>query len=89
MEKEFTKGAEAYVVEKSSYDTLAGGRHSKYGKQRGTVKSSGKKYVTVTGCGAPRKFLTTDKPILVSEKGAAFLVSTEERADKLLERLAE
>ena len=89
VEKEFAKGAAAYMVEKCSDTNQAGSPHSEWHKHRGTVKSSGKKYVTVTGFGAQRRFVASDKPILASEKGCAFLVSTEERADTLVRKLSE
>lgn len=89
MNEEFSKGATAYMMQRQSSVSLNGPVSSSWAKHEVKIKSSGNKFVTVTGCGAPHRFLASDRPVLLSERGGAYLVSTIENADKLLAKLSE
>lgn len=79
MKSDFAKGDTVYVVEQ----TAAG-----WNVKQAVVKSSGAKYVTVITDGKPVRFLTSQKPILVSEKPHAYLVGSAERAQLMKDNLA-
>lgn len=90
MGKRFAKGDECYVVRKDSQASLHKGHEEHWEKYKVSVKSSGKKYVTVTSTAVPKVvFMTADKDILMSGKSGVYLVETEEFADRLIEKLSE
>lgn len=83
VRKEFAKGEYAYMVEPD--DEAA--EKKTWHKRKVHIKSSGSKYVTVGDIKRTVKFITSEKPALLSDKGGSYLVSTDERAEKLISML--
>lgn len=84
MKSEYTKGDTAYIVEQTAAKQKDG---TFWRKAEVKVHSAGAKYVTVKRDGKQVRFLSSTKPVLLSEKPKAYLVNSEEHADILLQNI--